>query len=242
MLIIVFVIWIASSFVFALLLARIRKNKTNICVKFFSQTNQQEIIMQKLSTVQSLPVDAKFFYATADGEVQTTVVGIPVWKSFDESVATVTAAADGLSATVVGVGAGTATITLNGEGDPVAGQDPIVGSFDVTVTLPEANEVLFTAGTPFLTPAPAPAPKPALPALVITADDKTINAGDPLPQLTASYSGFVNGDTAGSLGTPPTLSTTATTGSPAGTYPITASGAVDDAYAITYVTGTLTIN
>ena len=51
----------------------------------------------------------------------------------------------------------------------------------------------------------------------------------------------MNGDTSASLTTPPTLSTTASAGSPAGTYPITASGASSPNYTITYVPGTLTV-
>ena len=51
--------------------------------------------------------------------------------------------------------------------------------------------------------------------------------GSALPTLTASYSGFVNGDNAANLTTPPNLSTTATSASPVGNYPITASGGVD---------------
>jgi len=78
-------------------------------------------------------------------------------------------------------------------------------------------------------------------ALFITANDQTITYGSPIPALTASYSGFVNGDTQASLPTPPTITTTATTNSPAGTYPITASGAVDNNYTIAYSPGTLTI-
>ena len=66
--------------------------------------------------------------------------------------------------------------------------------------------------------------------------------GAAVPALTASYSGFVNGDTAGSLTTPPTLTTTATAASPVGSYPITASGAASPNYTITYASGTLTVN
>ena len=67
--------------------------------------------------------------------------------------------------------------------------------------------------------------------------------GAALPTLTASYSGFVNGDTSAGLTTLPTLTTTATAsshvaGSP---YSITASGAVDSDYSISYVAGTLTV-
>ena len=78
-------------------------------------------------------------------------------------------------------------------------------------------------------------------ALTITADDQTNVYGAALPTLTASYTGFVNGDTPLSLTTQPTLSTTATANSEAGTYTITAAGAVDADYSIGYVAGTLTI-
>ena len=78
-------------------------------------------------------------------------------------------------------------------------------------------------------------------ALTITANDATKTYGDVNPTLTVSYSGFVNGDDATKLTTQPTVATTATQGSAAGTYPITVSGAASDNYEITYVAGTLTI-
>src|SRR5437016_10823089 len=62
------------------------------------------------------------------------------------------------------------------------------------------------------------------------------------PALTVRYAGFVNGDTAASLTTAPTVTTTASGASHAGTYPITASGAVAADYTISYVAGTLTVN
>src|SRR5208337_4721503 len=78
--------------------------------------------------------------------------------------------------------------------------------------------------------------------LTITADNQTKVYGAVLPTLTASYSGFVNGDTAASLETQPTLSTIATATSDTGTYAITASGAVDPDYTISYVSGILTVS
>ncbi len=77
--------------------------------------------------------------------------------------------------------------------------------------------------------------------LVITADDKTKDYGADLPTLTVSYTGLVNGDLAPA--TPPSISTTATASSPVvvGGYPITASGAADDNYNISFVEGTLTV-
>ena len=62
------------------------------------------------------------------------------------------------------------------------------------------------------------------------------------PTLTVSYSGFVNGNTSANLTTPPTATTTAVTGSPAGTYPITVSGAAAANYSFIYVPGTLTVS
>ena len=78
-------------------------------------------------------------------------------------------------------------------------------------------------------------------ALTITADDKTKSVGDENPELTVTYSGFVNGDDATTLTTQPTVTTTATKDSPEGTYPIIASGAASGNYDITYVDGTLTV-
>jgi YD repeat-containing protein/VCBS repeat-containing protein len=92
----------------------------------------------------------------------------------------------------------------------------------------------------------APVPFTITPApLTIKADDKHMVYGAALPALTASYSGLVNGDTpatfAASPNKPPLLST-APASSPAGTYPITPSGAADADYTISYGSGTLTIN
>ena len=77
--------------------------------------------------------------------------------------------------------------------------------------------------------------------LTIIADNKTKTAGLPNPTLTATYVSFVSGDGTNSLATLPTLSTTAIDSSPAGTYSITASGAVATNYTISYSGGTLTV-
>jgi len=78
--------------------------------------------------------------------------------------------------------------------------------------------------------------------LTITANNARMTQGGPLPTLTVSYAGFVNGDNASSLTANPMITTTAISSSPAGTYPITASGARDPNYNFVYLPGTLTIN
>ena len=77
--------------------------------------------------------------------------------------------------------------------------------------------------------------------LTITANDASKVYGAPIPVLTASYSGFVNGDTVASLASPASLTTSATSSSPVGAYAINVGGASSSNYTITYVPGTLTI-
>jgi hypothetical protein len=80
-----------------------------------------------------------------------------------------------------------------------------------------------------------------LPSLTITASSATMAQGAAVPTITATYSGFVNGDHASSLTVAPSCSTTATSSSPAGSYPTSCSGAVDANYDISYVNGTLSV-
>lgn len=77
--------------------------------------------------------------------------------------------------------------------------------------------------------------------LRITAQSQSSVYGQPLPELTAIYSGFVLDDTPADLTTAPVLATTATAQSPVGTYPITVSGAAAANYTITHIDGVLTI-
>ena len=82
------------------------------------------------------------------------------------------------------------------------------------------------------------------PPLVIAASDGTMTYGGTPPAITANFVGFVDGDTAASLSTQPTCTSTGAAGTPAGTYPGSTSclGAVDPKYLISYVPGTLTVN
>jgi Ca2+-binding RTX toxin-like protein len=80
--------------------------------------------------------------------------------------------------------------------------------------------------------------------LTVTADDKTRAYGAPNPALTATVTGFVNGDDSSVVSGTPGLSTTATTDSPPGTYTIDVSldGLSATDYDFTAMPGTLTIN
>ncbi|WP_207428054.1 YDG domain-containing protein [Pedobacter sp. SYSU D00535] len=77
--------------------------------------------------------------------------------------------------------------------------------------------------------------------LTITADNKEKIQGLPMPQFTASYGGFVNGETSAALISLPAMNTGATVTSPQGPYPIIISGATAANYEITHVDGVLTV-
>ncbi|WP_243689477.1 MBG domain-containing protein [Geotalea toluenoxydans] len=78
--------------------------------------------------------------------------------------------------------------------------------------------------------------------LTVTANNASKVYGASNPVMSVIYAGFVNGDTAASLSTQPTASTTVVVASPVGNYPITASGGVSNNYNFTYVAGTLTVD
>jgi gliding motility-associated-like protein len=100
------------------------------------------------------------------------------------------------------------------------------GTFD-----PNNYNITYVSGNINVVPAP----------LTITADDKIKLYGEPNPVLTVTYSGFVNGEGPGQLTTQAVISTTASTTSAPGQYPITVDGASDPNYTIAHVPGILTI-
>ncbi len=108
-----------------------------------------------------------------------------------------------------------------------------VGSYSIAPSgaVDSNYTISYVNGSLGVTPAP----------LTITADNQSKVYGAGLPTLTASYSGLVNGDTAASLATSPTLSSTATAASNVGSYSIAPSGAVDSNYTISYVNGSLAV-
>jgi len=107
------------------------------------------------------------------------------------------------------------------------GTRPILasGAFDPNYTF------IYVEGTMTITAA----------SLVITADDKTRNEGEPNPVFTATFDGLVNGDSPASLDSPAQFSTDADAASPGGTYVIEVFGAADLNYRITHLPGTLTV-
>jgi len=113
-----------------------------------------------------------------------------------------------------------------------AGNDTLNVTFTPT-TVTTSCPVLTTSVVQVVNPAP----------LVVTANSFTKTYGAANPTLTDAITGFVNGDTASVLTGSATLTTTATTASAVGSYPITfATETLANAnYTVTYVPGTLVV-
>jgi hypothetical protein len=116
-------------------------------------------------------------------------------------------------------------------GSPVAGYTITAANGTLSATNYSFN---FVNGTLTVNPA----------ALTVTANNTNRLYGATNPVFTASYSGFVNGDTVGVLSGSPSLTTAATAASPAAGYTITATNGTLNAanYAFNYVNGMLTVS
>jgi hypothetical protein len=172
-------------------------------------------------------------YQPSSGNAGLTVNPAPLTITADNQSKVYGSANPALTATYSGfVNGDTAATALTGALTTTATTGSPVGSYPITRgTLAAANySITFAAGTLTVTQAP----------LTITADDQAKVAGDPVPTLTASYAGFVNGDDPSSLSTPVSLSTYS--GNTAGSYPIVPAGATTANYSITFVNGTLTVS
>src|SRR5664280_2883937 len=138
---------------------------------------------------------------------------------------------------VLGQNQGTATTGAPAESTTATSSSP-VGVYTISIsqgTLAATNySFAFVNGN--LTIGPA--------TLTVTADNKTMSEGGSLPTFTASYGGFVNGDTQAVLSGSPSLTTDAPQNPPVGTYNIfAAQGTLGAAnYTFAFVNGTLTVN
>ena len=126
--------------------------------------------------------------------------------------------------------------TLIGEPEIICSADKNskVGTYEIEINKGTIKNYLvtFVPGTLTVTKAP----------LVVTAENYTITQGDKLPEFTANYSGFKNGEDESVLTKQPVFSCEDNEASAPGEYPINVYGVEADNYnAISYVAGTLTV-
>ncbi|HUI67406.1 MAG TPA: Ig-like domain repeat protein [Nitrospirota bacterium] len=180
---------------------------------------------------------------TVGGASTTTTISPP---------ATVTYGASGSVTVTVSSGSGTpgGSVTLSMDGVLITtptGQGLSGGSATITIPSPSAGSHTLiasyaaqgdfgassTTGTLIVNKA----------VLTVTANNASRAYNTNNPVFTASYSGFVNGDTSAVLSGTPSLNTAATLASPVGTYPITAAANSLSAanYNFSFVNGTLTV-
>ena len=107
------------------------------------------------------------------------------------------------------------------------------GSASITVSQAASNNYVASSATQLLSVGKVP--------LTIKAENKQKIYGQDNPVLTATYSGFVNGDSQASLTIPLNLVTAADKTSGADEYVIQANGASSENYVISFETGKLTI-
>jgi RHS repeat-associated protein len=132
-----------------------------------------------------------------------------------------------------GVNFGSAVALLNGSATSTAVATLGAGAHAVSAVY--SGDVAFATSSRAATSTVAKAP------LTTTADNKTKASGQTNPLFTASYGGFVLGETVADLGGTLTFVTPATSSSPPGTYPITPGGLTSGNYALSFVPGTLTV-
>ena len=132
------------------------------------------------------------------------------------------------------------TYTNNVEGYTASLTMPVldseIGSYEVVipVTFTKGNES-FTANIPYkYTIEPV--------KLKVKVNSISRTYGEPNPNFTISYSGFVNGEDESVLTIKPSVTTTANEKSAVGVYPITISGGASKNYMLEYEYGELTVN
>ncbi len=177
--------------------------------------------------------DPNYTISYVDGSITVTPAALSVTASSDSMTyggvaPDITAVVSGLQngETVAVLGANLVCTSGAGSSSPVGNYASVCGgAVDANYT------ITYVPGTVTVNPAP----------LLVTASSTTIAYGTAPPTITASYSGFVNSDTASSLTTAPSCTTTASSSSPVGSYDTSCSGAVDGNYAITYADGSVQV-
>lgn len=177
--------------------------------------------------------------ATADIAAKTVTVTSGITASNKTYDGTTSATLSGSSAVISGKVTGD-VLRVSARGsfsNKSAGTGKAVNISSISLTgSDKGNYVLASSGNQ--TSATASITKKSL---TVTADDKSVEYGDAAPTYTASYSGFVSGESKSNLSGSLSFSCSYTSSSNTGTYTITPSGHTSINYSISYAAGTLTV-
>lgn len=177
--------------------------------------------------------------STADIAAKTVTVTSGITASNKTYDGRTSATLSGSSAVISGkVTSDKLTVSATGKfGDKNAGTGKTVTISSISLTGSDrGNYVLATTGNQATATASI-----TKKSLIVTADDKSVEYGDAAPTYTASYSGFVSGESKSNLSGSLSFSCSYTSSSNTGTYTITPSGHTSSNYSISYAAGTLTV-
>lgn len=104
------------------------------------------IMIERLIVGQTTPISLVFKAPNGD-VVQPEASNIPTWSIDQTALGTLTPSNDGLTANLTALAVGKVTITVNAEGDPTPGVDPIVGIGSVDI-VEEASSLELVFGAP----------------------------------------------------------------------------------------------
>jgi hypothetical protein len=188
------------------------------------------ITVSATTTIKAIAVAANY----TSSPMATAIYTIQVTPSITWTTPAVIAYGTALSTTQLNA---SSTVSGTFAYSPSVGAVLTAGTHTLSVSFTPTDLTDYTTANGSVTLTVSPAP------LTVTAVNASQQVGAAIPAFTASYSGFVNGDTSAVLGGSPSLTTTATTSSPSGTYPISAAvGTLTAAnYTFTFVNGTLSI-
>jgi hypothetical protein len=174
------------------------------------------------STAQSLTINTSAVATVTLGSLARIYAGVPL------AATATTSSPSGLTVTFTYTGTSGTTY------GPSSTPPKAVGNYTVVGTISSSTYSGSATGTLVIARA----------LLTATTNNGTMVVGSAVPALTASYNGFVPGDSAAVLSGSPVLSTTATSSSPAALYPITiAQGTLSAAnYAFAFINGTMLVS
>ncbi|MEA2337723.1 MAG: hypothetical protein QOE82_1730, partial [Thermoanaerobaculia bacterium] len=173
-------------------------------------------------------------YESAIATVTIDVARAPLSLRANDAAKLYGASLPALTGTLAGVVNGdniTATYSTTATAASAAGTYPITGQLSDPASRLRNYDVTLIPAT--LTIGKAP--------LLVKANDATKQYSDPLPTFSATFTGFVLGESPAVLGGTLLIQTTATKDSGPGTYPISIGGLTSPNYSITFAGGTLTV-